>query len=301
MPRIRQTIVAALTRHYPFYSGCGTLANSSLVRCLAGRGSDRSWVKLRSGCYVRVALDDFNGRGAYFTRDVDRKITWICSRVVRPGDIVLDVGANIGLVTFTLAPIVGPTGHVHAFEPNPQSSALIEQAIAYNQMENITLHSYALGDHECRLALAIPHGHSGRASLTRSATERGMDRVLVPVRRLSEVIREEVGPSRIRLVKIDVEGFEPQVLIGAQRTFSENPPDVVVAEQLDEVGTGVHREPSTLGILAELGYRLFGIPRSWFAPKLRPLSLGTPTPIGHDIVAVRRGTVGDEIVALLTP
>src|SRR5882762_8193075 len=94
----RQSLVARLTRLYPFYSGCGTFANKSLIHKIAGESSENVWCCV-SGGEILARLDDYVGRSAFYVGDLDRKITWICAQIVKSGDTVLDIGANIGLVT----------------------------------------------------------------------------------------------------------------------------------------------------------------------------------------------------------
>lgn len=294
MPTIRQPIVAALTRRYPLYSGCGTLANHRLVQWLAGRSSDIAWVRVYGGKLVAAPLDDYVGRAVYFTRELDRKITWICARVVRRGDTVLDIGANIGLVTFVLASLVGETGHVHAFEPIPRLQKLIEQAIRKNGASNVTLHRVALGSENGNLELTIPKGNLGQASLAPVRTSPHAEKISVPVVRLSSLLTPDTVGT-IRLAKIDVEGFEPEVLKGAADLISKTPPDTILFE-LNKSDGSVRKHP-TIRILSEMGYGFFSIPRCLFRMRIRQFdpTVRTDDPPGHDFLAARKGKIFAEV------
>jgi FkbM family methyltransferase len=294
----RQRAVAAVTRRYPLYSGCGTLANHRLIRWIAGPGVDLASGKVFGGLRVAAPLEDYVGRAVFYSGELDRKITWVCSRVVRPGDTVLDIGANLGLVTFVLSSLVGTRGRVHSFEPIPEMQSLIERALAWNHTENVQLHRMALGAETGQLPLSIPRGHAGSASFVAARHHPESDVIYVPVRTLSDVMaRHEQRP--VRLVKIDVEGFEPEVLAGAREFFENSPPDIILFELNDFDGDA--RESPTVRWLAERGYGFFSIPLCVFRMRLLPYSLTEPGPAhgGHDFLAARIGPIYDEVSKLV--
>jgi hypothetical protein len=110
------------------------------------------------------------------------------------------------------------------------------------------------------------------------------DQIDVPVRTLSEVLDDEgIGP--IRLVKIDVEGFEPQVLAGAEAHFSRNAPDAILFELNEAPDTDGGTHP-TLEFLEKLGYRFLSLPKRLV--RMRALAFDPAQPrTGHDFLAVR--------------
>ena len=165
----RQSAVASVTRRYPLYSGCGSLANHRIIRRLAGPGIKTEWGRVHGGYWVAAPLTDYVGRAVFYSGELDRKITWVCSRLVRPGDTVLDVGANLGLVTFVLAAQVGQTGLVHAFEPIPEMCDLLERGISKNGLRNVQLHRMALGAETGHLTLSVPRA-ARRFGVTLSRT-----------------------------------------------------------------------------------------------------------------------------------
>jgi FkbM family methyltransferase len=298
MPTARQLIVSSVTRHYPFYSGCGRLANHRVVRRIAGESTEIAWAPVHGGYRVAAPLADHVGRAIFYAGDLDRKITWACSRLVRPGDTVLDIGANLGLVTFTLAALVGAAGRVHAFEPIPRMQSLIEPAIKRNGVTNVQLHRLALGASHGELMLAVPPQNAGSASLVTARQAPGSTELMVPVRTLSSVMAGyELG--HIRLVKIDVEGFEPQVLAGAADLFSSRPPDAILFELNDSPGE-LYDHP-TMRLLSELGYGYLSLPLR--LTRMRARRLGSRAdgrrPASHDFVAARLGPVYEEVAERL--
>lgn len=294
MPTLRQSMVARFTRLYPFYSGCGTLANKHFVQRLAGQDHSHAWARVQGG-ELLAPLDDYIGRAAFFTGDLDRKISWICSHVVDPGDTVLDIGANIGLVSLLLASLVGPEGHVHAFEPNPVLLDLLKQTFDHNHLTNVTLHPFALGPSETVLNLRIPRVNAGAGSLIRNQANMDCFNHAVCVKRLSQVIEDE-HIDRIRLVKIDVEGYEDQVFAGAQLMFERACPEMILFECNEHSDLPLHEQP-VMRMLQLHDYRFLSIPKCMVRMRLEPFDPMNPGDLAsHDFLAVRRGSY-DRIAA----
>jgi FkbM family methyltransferase len=279
------SLLASLTRLYPFYSGCGTLANHKVMRVLSPPSAgDLVWAKTAGG-EVLVSLNDYVGRAAFFFGDVDPKITWIISRLLRSGDGALDVGANLGVLTLLMAKLVGPTGTVHAFEPNPMLCQRLEQTLSRNQAKNVKLHAVALGASETRMDLRVPRGNFGAASLVRKIADPAQTHS-VTVRKLDDVIFQEAN-SRIAFMKLDVEGFELEVLRGAQRLLERLRPAVLF--ETNEKGDRGQVSP-VMKFLKECDYEFLTIPRRLLWMKTSALDLNDLEPnIAHDVVALPRG------------
>jgi FkbM family methyltransferase len=292
-PTLRQSTVAAMMRHYPFLSGSGTFANNRLARTLAPDCCSVVWANANR-CRVLAPLDDFVGRAAYYVGELDRKVSKLCSQLIRPGDTVLDIGANLGTMTVLFARLAGHAGRVLAFEPNPRLIPLLQQSTArYSQVE---IHPVALGGEEKTLELCVPSQNSGAASLVGASEARA--RVPVPVVPLSRILDESMV-RKIRFVKMDVEGYEPEVLIGARESFARTPPDAILCEL--NGGTGRIEHP-TLRELAALDYRFFSIRKTLIRLRLDPYELGTPLPVAHDFLALHGGPdLGEMLRALGLP
>ncbi len=264
--------------------------NTALYRALAGEASELAWAQVPGG-RVLAPLGDFVGRAAFYAGDLDPKISRLCRRLVRPGDTVLDIGANVGTVTVLLSSLAGKSGRVHSFEPNPRLCALLKRVIAETDLSNVTLHEYALGAQEGRMPLSVPARNWGSGSLVRRASDGA--RFEVPVRTLSSVLNEnKVG--RVRLVKIDVEGYEAQVLAGARDWFKAHPPDAILFELNDtQVPSPAH---PTIAALREHGYVFYSIPKALLRLRLRRFVPGESGSVrSNDYLAARRPSVVEAI------
>jgi len=198
---------------------------------------------------------------------------------------------------------VGDDGFVHAFEPNPEMCDLIERALIRNQVNNVHLYHTALGSQAGELTLSIPSGNLGGASLNPTRRIPGSRTMVVPVRPLSSIIADQ-KIDHIRLMKLDVEGFEPEVLQGAAELFRRRPPDLVLFELNDypvQDLRGLH-DHATIQLLSQFGYGFFRLPVERFVRMCAfPLDLRNINgkARSRDFVAARLGPVYDSTAELL--
>ncbi|MDE3198390.1 MAG: FkbM family methyltransferase [Acidobacteriota bacterium] len=144
-----------------------------------------------------------------------------------PADIVLDVGANVGYISAVAASCVGKSGEVHGFEPLPECFNRLERLRELNPEFPFFFNNVALGKEEGVLPISYnPDGDSRNATLVPGKQSPATKQV--PVRRLDEYAATQISsPERIRLIKIDVEGFEFPVLQGFEGFLKSHQPQIV--------------------------------------------------------------------------
>ena len=290
-------LLAAAGHRYPLYRGHSRIATGYLPDpSEQGRADSPVEVRLRCGPRILVHPGEHIGRTVFFFGDLEPKLSWVCTHVLRPGDTVVDIGANYGVVTLLAAQAVGPGGCVHAFEPQPRVADLLRRSIALNGLTQVHLHQLALSDADGRLELRVPDRNLGAASLTRVLTGPGST-FTVEVRTSGAYLADlDLGP--IRLLKIDIEGHEPEFLRGAHDFLATSTPDVIVFESnehvfdVNERGRSLWSRPAVQEIQS-LGYEIVGIdrtPRSVFQIGLSRLIPGRDDDFGHslDYVAIHR-------------
>lgn len=168
------------------------------------------------------------------------------SRFVKPGDTVLDVGAHRGLYTWPLLSLVGRSGFVHAFEPQPNLISYLH--VAFHRRSQVVLHGEALSGSTGVDILTVPDW-SGSEMLGHATLEPASGRE-VPVVTV-ELDRLGLAPS---FMKIDVEGHEAGVIAGAMETLRRYHP--VLLLEIDRRATGRESQRALLlDMLSELGYR----------------------------------------------
>jgi FkbM family methyltransferase len=155
-------------------------------------------------------------------------VTEVIAAMVRPGMVVADIGANLGYFTVLMAQLVGRTGHVHAFEPNPRMVDLLHRSLEVNGFsQHVSLHQVGLcAENGTDLALIIPPGEPKNAhivSLGEVLPEHG---VRVPGVRLDS--RAEW--AKIEFAKIDVEGAEQLIWAGSQGLLDNRTLKTVILE-----------------------------------------------------------------------
>src|SRR5262249_21706914 len=147
--------------------------------------------------------------------------------LLRPGDTVIDAGANIGMITLLAARCVGPTGCVLSFEPNPDAFRRLVAAAEENDLSGI-VHPFplALSDTECDAILSVITEHTGMGTLASVPRE---DQDLVSKSHRVRMVRGDEVLSALKdpvTIKIDVEGYECHVLRGLARTLDAHHPMV---------------------------------------------------------------------------
>jgi FkbM family methyltransferase len=129
-----------------------------------------------------------------------------------PGDRFVDVGANFGWYTALASTIVGPAGSVFAFEPSPIAADAIDNTITENQLKNVTLVRSAVGAKSGNLHIYMPV-NSAVHSPSAFFSDPAFIPLKVPLISLDRYEPISHGPA-IKLIKIDVEGYEPDVIAG---------------------------------------------------------------------------------------
>lgn len=140
---------------------------------------------------------------------------WVM-RQVRPGDVIADVGAHFGLYAIALAKRVGKTGKVFAFEPDPHNIAFLKENVALNRIgSELEIIESAVGDTK-----TILRYHTRDSSISsvvcRLEQESTKDIIEVPCNTLDEILANK----KLDVLKIDVEGYEAHVLIGAKNLLA---------------------------------------------------------------------------------
>jgi FkbM family methyltransferase len=164
--------------------------------------------------------------------------------LVDPRRNAVDVGANKGTYTYFLARLAR---HVHAFEPNPKMFKILQRTIARNVTASPVALSNRSGTAEFRIPRQSKGGFSNQGgSLSEAKISKNYKGVTVETRRLDELDLGDVG-----FMKIDVEGFEQEVIDGARETIRRCRPTLLV--EVEEGYTKVPIETALRWIL-DIGY-----------------------------------------------
>ena len=190
--------------------------------------------------------------------------TQLCENLLREGDVAIDGGANIGLYSLLFSRLVGEAGRVVAFEPDPTNAERLRRNLALNELSRVEVQEVALW-RECgrktlhRFEPAFGPWHSLGAPELADPFRQG--HVVVPVSEIEVEVKtldafcRDAGIEHVRLLKLDLEGAEPDALAGASKLLERSAIDVVLfvvsAPQLAALG---HPTSAAVEILAEYGY-----------------------------------------------
>ncbi len=213
------------------------------VRGGPGRRTRVLTVATENGLLSFSNMDAVVGKGLYISRSweialMTESLAYLRQEgylVPAPGDVMLDVGANIGMICIAMLKR-GHFRHALAFEPCSDTCALLERNIRQNGMQAaIRLYPCALSDASQEMALELSADNFGDHRLRVSGVSipgplgEGQRRtVRVPLRTLDEVLDDEdaVAPNRIGLIWVDIQGHEGQFFAGARKTLAWGMPVV---------------------------------------------------------------------------
>ncbi|MFW5761615.1 MAG: FkbM family methyltransferase [Cyclobacteriaceae bacterium] len=188
----------------------------------------------------------------------------------------MDVGANIGYMSLAMLKVVGKSGRLHAFEPHPNLHDRLKQNINLNYRQQdipgLHIHQTALSNKSGAGNLYLPKSfayNEGTASLTETESS-----VKIPIE--LECLDNILGVETfVDLMKLDVEGHELDVLLGAKNLLKNKQIRHILYESH-------HTYPDDVSqLLIKSGYTLFKIWRNWFKPKLISPAIKVNTPIWY--------------------
>ncbi len=229
-----------------------------------------------------------------------RLVLAMFQRVIHEGDVVYDVGANIGYYArFALARF--PVGQWIAFEPMSANVQLLQKNLR-SHTDRATIYPLAVGDRDGEEILQVDDFSSGAAVLDRVSQGRpapGRDRLGLPpktervaMRRLDAIVLEKELPGP-NVIKIDTEGAEVEVLTGARETLERHKPRLLIALH------GPDRAAAVLRILQPLGYHCFGFMEGDNQPRYGLLELARVGALTDNNILC--STDPDELAAPIVP
>lgn len=191
--------------------------------------------------YSRGTIREVDRNGIAFRLDISDLVQWyiyfgfievsreMLYSQIKNGDVVLDVGANIGETSLNIANIVGDKGCVHSFEPFPETFESFQHNLSLNNFSNIKVNRVGLGDTEEEVGMEI-RDNSNRGMNAIKQLDDDSERKIKIVKLDSYIKENQI--NKVDLIKIDVEGFELRVLKGAAETLENLKPRLFI--ELDD-------------------------------------------------------------------
>jgi FkbM family methyltransferase len=203
-------------------------------------------VECRHGRFTVFDEDELVGLSLTTYGEFSEGEVAVFNKVLRPGDVAIDVGANIGAFTIPMAKLVGPDGCVVAFEASDANLDLLEQNVDQNgfgplDMGNVIVKPYAASDKNGTLKVdrqSALHAYS-RKDINEGEFE--VDCITI----------DSLNLPKVKLIKVDVDGHELQVLKGAAKTIARCKPIIYIENEID------HKREEMVAWLIDHGYRCF--------------------------------------------
>ena len=192
------------------------------------------------------------------TGTYENEIGKLISISLKEGDVALDIGGNIGLQSLRMAKYVGKTGNVLAFEPLAHLRKKFARNILLNRFENICLLPYALSDQESLMTFTVNKDQWNQGTFSLSQNDVGNITEQISVKIGDQTI-EISNLNKLNLIKIDVEGFEFNVLSGLTATLKKFKPRLIF--EYDENYWAVNHQHilSCYQFLRSLNYTIYQV------------------------------------------
>src|ERR1700761_1850492 len=210
--------------------------------------------RCRRGVMMYLANDQYMGRSLDLYGECVESEIALFSQLIKPCMTLVDVGAHIGTHAVYFAQVVGPAGHVIAFEPQRFIHQILCGNVALNGLRNAAIYHAGCGDQAGTIMVPpldyAAENHFGGLSLDQ--VKEGEPVALVTL--------DALALAQCHFIKIDVEGMEAKVLQGARATIAKHHPLLYVENDRLE------KSAALIALLFEFGYRLYWDIRPIFNP-----------------------------------
>ncbi len=193
-------------------------------------------------------------RGSYEPNEVE-----ILKKLIRPGDIVLDVGAHIGHHTLTMARLVGTKGKVVAFEPDPFNFVILEKNITANKYSNIVAIKKGIAESTKKEGGIFYYPKDNKAgSMIEDLTKPKGQTIKIDTVSLDDFIENNLD-SKVDFIKIDVDGGEHFVIEGMRSTLKKNPLVLLMEFNPNEMRNSGYNPEKDFELLQSNGFKIYSL------------------------------------------
>ena len=235
--------------------------------------------QLEGGVKMYVDSRAGNERWILYSGNYQPAVTHILKQHIPPGSYCLDIGANLGFYTISMAHWVGPQGHVTAFEANPAMVKRIAQNVALNRYQTVNIVGAAVNNEPGNVEFFISE-NPGKSSLRQIRS--AVSKIVVPGITIDEYVSGHPF-ARLDVIKLDVEGNDCQALLGGSQTLARFRPFVLFEYKHT---TTSEIAQAAFALLANLDYQLWSLSPTG---NRQPIDPPGPLLVDADIVCVSRG------------
>jgi FkbM family methyltransferase len=183
--------------------------------------------RLKNGQWIAVYKTDIKGNSLVDEGINEPIIHQIMQKVVKPGDVTIDLGANYGMITLSLGQFVGPQGKVFTLEASPPIAKVAALNAYINGLHQSTTYNIALMDKNGPVHMRIDNRWSGKTMVATKDTGVEVEGIT-----LDDLLDRVSGgnPPHIDFYRLDIQGCECVALAGSQKTIDRSPNIILTME-----------------------------------------------------------------------
>lgn len=210
-------------------------------------------IQLKNGITLDLKIDDWVQENLFFLGEYEQAELRFAEKSLKPGDVFMDIGANIGLYTLCAFKAVGDSGRVISFEPLEENFKSLSKHVSINHGRNIVLEQMAISDRKEEIEIFYDDRELNLGMASSYLTSHTHSEKVAAIS-IDQYI--DLNPmAKVDFIKIDIEGGEYKALLGMQNTLIRHSP-ILLIEINPEVLSGTeHDEQDMLRYLQDLGYQ----------------------------------------------
>jgi FkbM family methyltransferase len=228
----------------------------------------KQYLNVKYNLQINLFSKDLIDHKILFTGAYERGTNSVLEAHVKPGDVVLEAGANTGTETLLISRLVGNQGKVWAFEPVPHVVNKLKSNLALNDIENVLVMELALGETRKEISFYVyPVSHPNQGMGSKVLENAGLEKITVLQTTLDSLMDEGELP-RIDFLKMDVQGAELDILCGGFSCISKCHPKIFL-----EASENLSNLQAIYKYLIELNYSIQLIKGDGTLENLNPTNL----------------------------
>ena len=256
--KMKKKIHAIYKKSFKIFIGTN-IGRYGIVRKLqrfANSNLKPDWVEIEG---EKMYLDEADALCLSINGIHEKMLTNLIKKEIHSGDVVLDIGAHIGYYTLQFANLVGPTGKVYAFEPEPKNFELLKKNVQINKHDNVVLIQKIVSDKDGIVEFFISKFDSIGNKLFKS-NEAGSS-IKIESTTLDEYFKDL--KKKIDFIKMDIQGGEGKAILGMKNLLKENKNLKIIQEWWPDALKQNHANPEDhLKFLRHIGYKFYEIDSS---------------------------------------
>ena len=253
--KMKKKIHAIYKKSYKIFIGTN-IGRYGIVRKLArflSYNLKPDWVEIEG---EKMYLDKVDALSLSINGIHEKIITNLIKKEIHSGDVVLDIGAHIGYYTLQFANLVGSTGKVYAFEPEPKNFELLKKNVQINKHDNVVLIQKIVSDKDGIVEFFISKFDSIGNKLFKS-NEAGSS-IKIESTTLDEYFKDL--KKKIDFIKMDIQGGEGKAILGMKNLLKENKNLKIIQEWWPDALKQNNTNPEDhLKFLQHIGYKIYEI------------------------------------------